>query len=304
YFGVTVSEIERGGEAYEIDVRLAPEDRNALSDLDDFNITMQGGKLVPLSAIANVKNGRGYARIIRVDGARTVTVQGDVDKRVANANAIIADMKKSFFPGFKTRHPRVILDIEGQDKNAGKTQKSMVKGFAVGLIGVFLLLSFQFRSYVEPIVVMIVIPFAFIGVVWGHLAMGLEFTMPSMLGFVALAGIVVNDSILLVEFLKEHHEPGGTVAEAAPKAAKARFRAILLTSLTTIAGLIPILSETSLQAQILIPLVTSLAFGLLASTLLVLFVVPAIYAILDDFGVSTLARERRKLGSGPAAEPE
>ncbi len=302
YFGVTVSEIERGGEAYEIDVRLAPEDRDSLSDLDDFNITMQGGALVPLSAIATVRHGRGYARIIRVDGIRTVTVQGDVDMRIANANAIISDMKKSFFPAFKKRHPEVMLDIEGQDKNAGKTQKSMVKGFAIGLIGVFLLLSFQFRSYVEPIVVMIVIPFAFIGAVWGHLAMGLEFTMPSMLGFVALAGIVVNDSILLVEFLKDHHDAGGTVADAAPKAAKARFRAILLTSLTTIAGLIPILSETSLQAQILIPLVTSLAFGLLASTVLVLFVVPAIYAILDDFGLSTLARERARLERKAAAE--
>jgi len=265
---------------------------------------MQGGALVPLSAIATVRHGRGYARIIRVDGIRTVTVQGDVDKRIANANAIISDMKMSFFPGFKKRHPQVILDIEGQDKNAGKTQKSMVRGFAVGLIDVFLLLSFQFRSYVEPVVVMIVIPFAFIGVVWGHLAMGLEFTMPSMLGFVALAGIVVNDSILLVEFLKGHHIPGGTVADAAPKAAKARFRAILLTSLTTVAGLIPILSETSLQAQILIPLVTSLAFGLLASTVLVLFVVPAIYAILDDFGLSTLARERTRLERKTAAELE
>ncbi len=292
YFGVTASEIQLGRESYEVDVRLTPQDRDSIDDLENFIITMKDGSLIPLTAIASITRTRGYARINRVDGIRTLSVQGDIDARIANANAIIADMKTSYFPDFKKRHPQVRLQIEGQDKNAGTTQKSMVAGFAIGLIGVFLLLSFQFRSYVEPIVVMIVIPFAFIGIVWGHMVMGLEFTMPSMLGFVAMAGIVVNDSILLVNFIKDHHKTGGTVAEAAPKAAKARFRAIFLTSITTIAGLMPILSETSPQAQILIPLVTSLAFGLVASTILVLFVVPAIYAILDDYGFSTLARER------------
>ncbi|PLX35604.1 MAG: AcrB/AcrD/AcrF family protein [Hyphomicrobiales bacterium] len=289
FFGTTVSEIQRGRESYEIDVRLDSEDRNSLADLDRFNITLAGGTLVPLSAIASISQGRGFARITRVDGVRTVSVQGDVDVRFANANAIINDMKKNFFPQLGRDHPEVRIEIEGQDKNAATTQKSMVQGFATGLIGVFLLLSFQFRSYIEPLVVMIVIPFAFIGVVWGHLLMGLEFTMPSMLGFVAMAGIVVNDSILLVNFIKDHHTPGMAVAEAAPLAAKARFRAIFLTSATTIAGLIPVLSETSPQAQILVPLVTSLAFGLLASTVLVLFVVPAFYSILDDFGFSTLS---------------
>ncbi len=292
YFGVTASEIQLGRESYEVDVRLMPQDRDSMSDLEDFIITMKDGSLVPLTAIATITRARGYARINRVDGVRTLSVQGDIDARIANANAIIADMKTSYFPDFEKRHPQVRLQIEGQDKNAGTTQKSMVSGFIVGLIGVFLLLSFQFRSYIEPVVVMIVIPFSFIGIVWGHMVMGLEFTMPSMLGFVAMAGIVVNDSILLVNFIKDHHVAGGTVAEAAPKAAKARFRAILLTSITTIAGLMPILSETSPQAQILIPLVTSLAFGLVASTILVLFVVPAIYAILDDYGLSTLAKER------------
>jgi multidrug efflux pump subunit AcrB len=170
-----------------------------------------------------------------------------------------------------------------------------ISGFALGLLGVFLLLSFQFRSYIEPIIVMIVIPFAFIGAVAGHLLLGLDFTMPSMLGFVALAGVVVNNSILLVEFIKSNHEPGARVADLAPLGARARFRAMLLTTLTTVAGLIPLLSETSLQAQVLIPLVTSLAFGLATASLVSLFVVPAIYKIFDDLGLSELARERRAL---------
>ncbi len=164
----------------------------------------------------------------------------------------------------------------------------MMTGFALGLVGIFLLLSFQFRSYVEPLIVMVIIPFSFMGAIAGHLLLGLDFTMPSILGFVALAGVVVNDSILLVEFIKDHHGNVKSVELAGPLAVKARFRAIMLTSLTTIAGLMPILSETSLQAQVLIPLVTSLTFGLTASTMLVLFLVPATYAILDDFGLAKL----------------
>ena len=162
----------------------------------------------------------------------------------------------------------------------------MLGGFVLGLIGVYLLLSFQFRSYVEPLVVMIIIPFALVGAIIGHILMGLDFTMPSMLGFVALAGVVVNDSILLVNFIKHYHGETKSVPEAASQASRARFRAILLTSLTTIVGLLPLLFETSIQAQILVPLVTSLAFGLMATTVLVLFLVPAIYSVLDDFGLA------------------
>ena len=132
------------------------------------------------------------------------------------------------------------------------------------------------------------IGFALVGAIAGHIALGLDFTMPSMLGFVALAGVVVNDSILLVNFIKHYHGDTQSVGEAAPRASQARFRAILLTSLTTIVGLLPLLSETSLQAQVLIPLVTSLAFGLMATTVLVLLLVPAIYSILDDFGLAKI----------------
>jgi hydrophobic/amphiphilic exporter-1 (mainly G- bacteria), HAE1 family len=224
---------------------------------------------------------------------RTVTVQGTIDTRIANANAIVSDTLARFLPKLQDKFPSVRLDIEGQRAETTKTQVSMLKGFGVGLIGVFLLLSFLFRSYVEPIVVMLIIPLSLIGAIFGHMAMGLDFSMPSMLGFVALAGVVVNNSILLVDFVKQEHGDSLSVAEAAGRAARARFRAIFLTSLTTIAGLLPILTETSLQAQILIPLVTSLTFGLMASALIVLFVLPGIYAILDDMGLSTLARERR-----------
>jgi len=287
-YGSTVSEIQRGSESFEIDVRLDDKDRNSLADLDYFTVSTAQGKRVPLGVVADVDFDRGFSRINRVNGLRTVTVQGDVDVRYANAGEILALANADFFPQLKKRYPDVSTALQGSNNEAKKTQKSMISGFTIGLIGVFLLLSFQFRSYVEPLVVMLIVPFSFIGAVWGHVLLGLDFTMPSILGFVALAGVVVNDSILLVNFIKHHHGTTNSVVEAAPLASQARFRAILLTSLTTIAGLMPMLFETSLQAQILIPLVTSLAFGLLSATVLVLFLVPAFYAIIDDAGYARL----------------
>jgi len=288
FFGTMVSEIQRGAESYEIDIRIDPRDKDSLSDIDNFTISQADGSLVPLTVVADIEMNRGYSRINRVNGQRTVTVQGDVDVTVANANEILRDTGERFFPDLEQRYPDITISLEGQNKEAQTTQRSMVRGFILGLIGVYLLLSFQFRSYLEPVIVMIIIPFAFIGAIAGHILLGLEFTMPSMLGFVALGGVVVNDSILLVNFIKHYHGDTQSVAEAAPLASRARFRAILLTSLTTIVGLLPLLSETSLQAQVLIPLVASLAFGLMATTVLVLFLVPAIYTILDDFGVANI----------------
>jgi multidrug efflux pump subunit AcrB len=166
----------------------------------------------------------------------------------------------------------------------------MRKSMLMGLVGVFILLSLQFRSYIEPVLVMANIPLAFIGVIFGHLIMGLDITMPSLLGFVSLAGIVVNDSILLVEFVKKHIQADITPHEAAAKASSERFRAVFLTSLTTAVGLTPLLFEQSSQAQILIPLATSIVFGIISSTLLVLFVTPCLYAILEDFGVAKMTK--------------
>jgi HAE1 family hydrophobic/amphiphilic exporter-1 len=284
YFGYTANEIQVGSESYEIDIRLDPLDKDSLDDFDYFTLTTQDGQQVPLSVVAEIEMARGYARIQRINNQRTVTIQGDVDRRVLNVNEMLQETKQHFLPDFQQRYPSITVSFEGSAKEGSKTGKSALQFFLLGLLGVFVLLSFQFRSYLEPLIVMIAIPFAFIGVIWGHWLMGFDITMPSVIGFISLAGIVVNDSILLVTFLKMRVREGLSIHEAAGSASRERFRAVLLTSLTTIAGLIPILSETSLQAQILIPLVTSLVFGLMASTLLVLLVVPALYTILEDFG--------------------
>ena len=154
---------------------------------------------------------------------------------------------------------------------------------AIGIFGVFVILSFQFRSYIQPLAVMLAMPMGVIGVVWGHLALGIELSIPSLVGVATLAGIVVNDNILLVSFIKERLKAGMAVIEAVQLAAVDRFRAILLTSLTTIAGLLPLLLETSTQAQLLIPIVASLVFGLFSATLFSILLVPAFFMILSDW---------------------
>lgn len=292
--GQKASEIQVGSESYEVDVRLSPDDRDTLGDLEYFRVTTPGGDQVPLGAVTELRRGRGWARIARVDSMRTVTVQGDVDARVANANAIVSETSREFLPGLLERYPSIATSLEGSKKAGAETGKSMVMALLFGIFGIFVLLSFHFRSYLEPLVVISAIPLAFIGVIWGHLLMGYDLSMPSIMGFVSLAGVVVNDSILLVEFLKRGVQEGMTAAEAASQASRQRFRALLLTSLTTIMGLLPLLAERSLQAQILIPLACSLVFGMLTSTFLVLSVVPALYTILDDFGLTEGARMRRQ----------
>jgi HAE1 family hydrophobic/amphiphilic exporter-1 len=285
--GIKVLETNVGLNTFEVTVKLDAASRDEFQDLDTFSIIQPQTKaIIPLSSVAIIEASRGYARISRVNNQRSVTIYGDIDVDKNNTNKVLADITTHWLPRFNIRYPELTLSFEGEVKNAGTTQRSMMKAFVVGLFGVFILLSFQFKSYLEPFVVLVAIPLAMIGVVWGHLAMGLQFTMPSMMGFISLAGIVVNDSILLVEFVKKRVKMGLTVHEAAAKASHDRFRAVLLTSITTIAGMTPLLFETSTQAQILIPLATSIVFGIATSTLLVLFVIPCLYCVLDDFGMA------------------
>ena len=224
--------------------------------------------------------------------------EGTVDSGKTNAAAITADTIARFVPALRERFAGVDIDFEGQQREAAVTGASLARGFLIGLAGVYLLLGFTFRSYALPVVVMLSIPLAFIGVVWGHVAMGIDLSMPSMLGFASLAGVVVNDSILLVQFMARRREAGAALREAATSASRARMRAVLLTSLTTIAGLLPLLSERSLQAQVLIPLATSIVFGLLVSTVLILLVLPAVLCILDDLGLAERGASREDGAAG------
>ncbi|MBW2593755.1 MAG: efflux RND transporter permease subunit, partial [Deltaproteobacteria bacterium] len=283
--GLIADEVQVGPESYEIDVRLSDTDRSSLDDVENFKVVLADGRQVPLRAVVQWDAGTGWARIAHVNGMRAVSLRGDVDTRLVNTSELMNLFHNTYLNTFIQKYPDLKLVITGELEESKTTRKSMLGALVLGMIGIFILLSFQFRSYAEPLIVMVAIPFSFIGVVWGHVLMGVPISMPSLLGFIALAGIVVNDSILLVIFLKNARAKGLALHEAAALASRSRFRAVLLTSTTTIAGLLPLLFEKSLQAQILIPLVISTTFGLLASTVLVLLAIPCMYVILGDFGL-------------------
>jgi len=282
--GVTKLDVTKGTNTYDVSVRLSSKDRNSLEDLKALTIRLPDGRRIALSSIADIKQVRGYARLHRINGLRTVTVQGTLDTKVANAKEIMGMTKKMFLPNLKKKYPQLSFSFAGQGKQNAVTMASLQRNVLIGLFGVFLILSFQFRSYLQPIAVMLAIPLGLIGVVWGHLLLGLELSMPSLVGLATLMGIVVNDSILLVTFIKNHWRKNMTITAAVKQAAHDRFRAIFLTSLTTIVGLLPLLLETSTQAQLLIPIVASLTFGLLSATILSLFLIPSCFVIFEDLG--------------------
>ena len=283
--GTTAAEIQVGIKEYEINVSLEPESKDSLSDLDQFKIISGKGEQIPLKSIVISEASRGYSTINHVDGVRTVTLYGSLNSRVANSSEIMNRLKKQFLPDIKAQYPDLEIVLGGESKNSSETGASMIVAMVTGLLGIYILLSFQFKSYIEPVVVMLAIPFSLIGVIWGHLAMGLPLSMPSLLGYISLTGIVVNDSILLVEFIKNRRREGKSVTESTRLASRERFRAVLLTSVTTVVGLIPLLAETSPQAKNLVPIAASISFGIIASTILVLIAIPSFYSILGDFGL-------------------
>lgn len=283
--GIKVDEFPVGAETYEVDLRLPANDRLSAQNLEQMSITGANGSLIPLPMVVHIDETRGWARINRVDRRRAVTVYGDVQREVVNAQELLILAGNELFPALREKYPDLQIDIQGESESSAETSQSMLRNVIVGMIGVYILLALQFRGYIAPITVMAVIPTALIGVMYSHWLLGLDLTMPSIIGMASLFGVVVNDSILIVVFMREERAQGMDIRLAAKKAARARFRPILLTSITTVAGLMPLILETSLQAQILIPMATALAFGLTSATLTGLFLVPSLYCILDDYGL-------------------
>ena len=282
FLGTQLSEIRRADLAWDLEVRLPDIERVTRADLNDFKIALPDGVTVPLSSIVTIDEARGWGGITRRNGLRTLTIAADVDGRIGNADAITAQLVDGFLPDLVSATPGLDFEVGGQAANSAETVASILRGFLIGLVGIYIVLSFQFRSYVEPIIVMITIPLAFLGVIWGHVLMGYNISMPSLVGAASLAGIVVNNAILLVGVINERRAEGLSAALAAGEAVRSRFRPIFVSVSTTIMGMAPLLFETSTQAQTLKPLVISVVFGLLAATVLILLVLPAFYAALED----------------------
>ncbi len=292
FYGEEALRIQRGRDDVKVLVRYSDLDRRSLAGIEEMRIRTPDGREIPLETVAEITPGRAYATINRVDRKRTITVISDIDEAVGNASQIVAAMKAAFLPELTRRFPGVSYDLEGQEKRTSESLDSLQSGYILALMGIFLLLAYLFRSYVQPAIIMTAIPFGLIGAIFGHLVMGMQFTMISIFGVVALSGIVVNDSLILIDFINRAVGEGAEVEAAVVESGRARFRPVLLTSLTTIAGLFPLLLERSFQAQFLIPMAVSISFGLMAATVLTLLFVPSLYMIVHEVTLAVSGRSK------------
>ncbi|MEX0704471.1 MAG: efflux RND transporter permease subunit [Planctomycetales bacterium] len=281
YYGEEVMRLQRGRHEVKLMVRYPPEERRSLADFENIQLRTADGAGPMLTELAEVRIERGYSEINRIDQQRSITISADVNEAEGNAAAIVNELKApgGFIPRLLAEYPEVRIRWEGQQEQQAESIRSLMIGFVIALLAMFALLTFQFRSYGLPLLIMAIIPFGIIGAVWGHAAMGLPLTLFSMLGLVALTGVVVNDSIVLIDFINHRVRDGIPLEEALLDAGRRRLRPVLLTSVTTVAGLLPILLERSFQAQLVIPMAVSLAFGLMSATVLVLFLIPTFYLL-------------------------
>ncbi|TDK48072.1 efflux RND transporter permease subunit [Antarcticimicrobium luteum] len=252
-----------------------------LGELERFPIILPSGAQVSLAGVAAFTHSVSYPSITRKDGQITARIEGKIDRSATTSSRISGVALTQIAPQLEAEYPGISVRIGGATEEQQKSQQSMMRSLLLGLVGVYLVLAFQFRSYSLPLVVMLSIPFALIGTVLGHLALGLDMSMPSMIGFASLSGIVVNNAILFLTFFQTHLE-GDDYVSASLNAVRDRFRPILLSTSTTFAGLVPIMFDTSPQVQTMVPLVVSVAFGLLASMVLVVLVFPSLLSIYFD----------------------
>ena len=282
YYGEEVQRVQRGRDDIRVMVRYPESDRRSLASLENLRIRIPDGTEVPFHTVATVQYGRGYASITRVDRRRAITVTADVDLSLGNSNEIIAELKRDDLPEMLKKYPGLRYDLEGEQREQTETMTGLLRGFGLALFLIFALIAIPLKSYLHPLVVMSAIPFGFVGAVLGHVIMGLYLTVLSMFGLVALAGVAVNDSLVLVDFVNRARRRGVPLKDAVFQAGVKRFRPILLTSMTTFAGLSPLILEKSVQAQFLIPMAVSLGFGVVYCTITTLLLVPSIYMIAED----------------------
>lgn len=283
FYGEEAQRIQRGRDDVKVMVRYPENDRRSLADLENLRIRTTAGAEVPFSEVAELDFGRGYANIVRVDRKRSVNVTADVDPTKANAAEIVREMEQGFLPQLMAEFPGTSYSFEGERREQQETMGGVFNGLILAMVIIYALLAIPFRSYVQPLIVMCAIPFGMVGAVWGHLFLGMDLTVLSMFGIVALAGVVVNDSLVMVDFINREVDAGDSILHAIREAGAARFRPIMLTSVTTFAGLTPLLLEKSLQAQFLIPMAVSLGFGVMFATFITLLIVPCGYLVLEDF---------------------
>ena len=292
FYGEEAQRIQRGRDDVRVMVRYPEDERRSLADLANLRIRTPAGGEVPFYSVARAESGVGFANIRRVDRRRTVAVTADVDIHVTNANQVISDVERNVLPDILAAYPGLSYSLEGEQREQQESLAGLVGSYGFALFIIYALLAIPLRSYAQPLIIMAVIPFGLIGAMVGHVIMGLDFSMISIFGVVALSGVVVNSSLVLVDGVNRRRANGADVVEALSQAGMSRFRPIVLTSLTTFAGLTPLLLEDRLGARFLVPMATSLAFGVIFATAISLFLVPSAYLVLEDLGEAGRRRRR------------
>ena len=263
-------------------VRYPDANRRELWDFETMRIRTPRGQEIPLLQAAEVIEGQGFSEINRTDRKRVINISAAVNNEQSNAQEIISDLKQNLLPQLVADYPGLSWDMEGEEKERRESLASVLGGFKLAMIAIFALLAIPFRSYTQPILIMAAIPFGLVGAVIGHFIMNHDLSLLSMFGLVALSGVVVNDSLLLIDKINSNRREGASLHDAVIAAGIRRFRPILLTSLTTFFGLMPMIMETSVQAQFLVPMAISLGFGILFATGITLLLIPTFYLILED----------------------
>ena len=296
FYGEQAQRIQRGRDDIRVMIRYPKEERKSLADIENMRIRLLDGTEIPFRTVADVRYGRAYSIISRAERRRVVSVSADVDEALANAGEINKDLAVKVLPQLMLEYPGLQYRFAGAQRERMESFSSLYVSFPLAMMAIYGLLAVQFRSYVQPIIVMSAIPFGIIGAVMGHVLMGWVFMtkfnigLLSMFGIVALSGVVVNDSLIMIDLINRERKSGIALGQVVRDCATRRFRPIMLTTLTTFFGLVPMMLERSIQARFLIPMAISLAFGVAFATLITLFLVPSLYMILEDVKIRIFAR--------------
>ncbi|MEM8818972.1 MAG: efflux RND transporter permease subunit [Pseudomonadota bacterium] len=280
FFGVEATTVQRGQDSVEVMVRFPAEDRDSLADLLDTRIATPTGDLIPLSTVARLEEGLSPSEITRENGRRVTTVTADVDPSVVTGGEANAIIREDLLPPLLDAYPGLNAGFGGEQETQGDAQAALGQALGIALFVIFALLALVFRSFVQPIVVMIAIPLGLIGAVTGHYLLGIPLGLLSIFGIIGLAGVVINNSLVMIDLYNEYLAKGLDVRDAVVEGTKDRFRPILLTSVTTFLGVYPLIMETSLQAQFLIPLAVSIGYGVLIGTGVIIFAIPAVFVLI------------------------
>jgi multidrug efflux pump subunit AcrB len=285
---------QRGRNEVTVRVRLPENERTSEYHVEHLMIHTPAGIFVPLAEIAIVERGRAYTSISRRDARRTVTVSANVEP-MGETGQVQAALNSTLLPELARKYPGLTYGYQGRQADMKESMQSLIGGFVLSMLAIYFLLAIPFRSYSQPLIVMIAIPFGIVGAVLGHLLMGYNLSLMSMMGIVALAGVVVNDSLVFIDYANRQRRDGTGAVEAIRISGLRRFRPIILTTLTTFGGLAPMIFETSRQARFMIPMALSLGFGILFATVITLILVPCLYLLIEDI--------HQWMGHGELQEP-